>query len=140
MPAIHEYRHTVTDRDIDQLRHANNLSYLHWMQAAALEHSAAQGWPTEAYQALGAGWVVRSHHIDYLQPAFEGDSIVVRTWVADMKKVTSLRRYEILRPEADASVVLARAATDWAFVRFSTGVPQRIPPEVAGAFEVVETV
>ena len=46
--------------------------------AAALAHSAAEGWPAEAYQKLGAGWVVRSHQIEYLQPAFPGDQIVVQ--------------------------------------------------------------
>ncbi|MFN0056707.1 MAG: acyl-CoA thioesterase [Planctomycetales bacterium] len=137
MPAIFEWTHTVTPQDLDLLGHANNLSYLRWMQEAALAHSAAQGWPTEAYQKLGAGWVVRSHHIEYQQPAFEGNALCVRTWVADMKKVTSRRRYEIIRTAPDKEVVLAVAATDWAFIHFATGVPKRIPAEVAVAFAVV---
>lgn len=137
MPAIFEYAHTVTTEDLDLLGHANNLSYLKWMQSAALAHSAAQGWPTDAYTRLGAGWVVRSHRIEYLQPAFAGDVVVVRTWVADMKKVTSLRRYEIVRDGAGKLVLLAKAETDWAFIHYATGVPKRIPAEVAGAFEIV---
>lgn len=136
MPAIFEYPYTVAPEDIDILGHANNLAYLKWMQSAALAHSAAQGWPGAAYQALGAGWVVRSHHIEYLQPAFSGDEVVVRIWVADLKKVTSLRRYRIVR--ATDNVVLVTAATDWAFIHYATGVPKRIPHEVAQAFEVVE--
>ena len=63
-----------------------------------LAHSAAQGWPAERYHELGAGWVVRSHQIEYLRPAFAGESLVVRTWVAGFRKVTSLRRYKIIRP------------------------------------------
>src|SRR5690348_855798 len=121
MPAILEYPHRVTAEDLDLLGHANNLSYLKWMQSAALAHSAAQGWPTDSYTRLGAGWVVRSHRIEYLQPAFEGDVVVVRTWVADMKKVTSLRRYEIVRDASDKRVLLAKAETDWAFIHFATG-------------------
>lgn len=136
MPKIFEYRHTVTHDDLDLLGHANNLSYLRWMQSAALAHSAAQGWPTDAYQKLGAGWVVRAHQIEYRQPAFVRDAIVVRTWVADLKKVTSLRQYRILRATHEKEVLLATASTDWAFIHYATGVPKRIPPEVAGAFEV----
>jgi acyl-CoA thioesterase FadM len=34
-------------------------------------------------------------------------------------------------------VLLARAATDWAFIHFATGAPRRIPPEVSQAFETV---
>jgi acyl-CoA thioester hydrolase len=136
MPAVYEYPHIVTDDDIDSLGHANNLSYLKWMIDAAVAHSAVQGWTGDAYRQLGAGWVVRSHQIEYLQPAFAGDRVIVRTWVADMKKVTSLRRYKIVRPTADREVVLASAATDWAFIHFATGVPKRIPPEVSQAFEI----
>lgn len=136
MPAIFEFACTVETEDIDALGHASNLAYLKWMQSAALEHSAAQGWPGTAYQALGAGWVVRSHQIEYLKPAHSGDRIIVRTWVADLKKVTSLRRYRIVR--LSDGLLLATAATDWAFIHYATGMPRRIPVEVSQAFEVVE--
>ncbi len=135
MPAIFDWEYVVVERDLDGLGHANNISYLKWMQSAALAHSAAQGWPVEAYQTLGRGWVVRSHQIEYFASAHLGDKIVVRTFVANLKKVTSLRRFHILR--ASDNVVLAKAATDWAFIEYATGTPKRIPPEVAGAFEVV---
>ena len=136
MPAIFEWNHTVVDADLDGLGHANNISYLKWMQSAALTHSAAQGWPVEAYAALGSGWVVRSHFIEYLSPALRGDTIIVRTWVADMKKVTSLRRYRIVTARKDQEVVLAKAQTNWAFVDYRTSVPKRIPPQILGSFEI----
>ena len=136
MPAVYEHHHTVLAEEIDALGHVNNLAYLSWMQAAALAHSAAQGWPASRYHELGTGWVVRSHQIEYLRPAFAGEEIVVRTWVAGFRKVTSLRRYKIIRPADDR--VLATAATDWAFVNYRTGQPTRVPPEVIAAFELVE--
>ena len=136
MPDVFLYFHTVGPDEIDALGHANNVAYIEWMQAAAIAHTTAQGWPGQRYHELGAGWLVRSHHIDYHQPAMEGDVIAVRTWVATMKKVTSLRRYQILRRDDEA--LLATAATNWAFINFHTGRPTRIPPEVAGAFTVVD--
>lgn len=136
MPAIMEWTHTVVDTDLDGLGHANNVSYVKWMQSAALAHSAVQGWPVEAYAELGAGWVVRSHFIEYLSPALRGDTIVVRTWVADMKKVTSLRRFRMLTMRADKQILLARAETDWAFVDYQTTLPKRIPPSVINSFEI----
>lgn len=137
MPAILEWNHTVAETDLDQLGHANNIVYLKWMQSAALAHSAAQGWPTDAYAALGSGWVVRSHFIEYLSPALLGERIVVRTWVSDMKKVTSLRRFLIVTDRAEKEVTLATAETDWAFVDYKSGSPRRIPIEVARCFEIV---
>ena len=135
MPAIFEYTHTVAPEEIDILGHANNLAYVAWMQSAALAHSAAQGWPSEAYQRLGAGWVVRSHQITYRLPAFQGEQISVYTWVAGMRKATSLRRYQMVRNSDQKT--LAMAATDWAFVTYATGLPTRIPPEIIRSFELV---
>ena len=141
MPAIFELSLTVAPGDIDPQGHVNNVQYLSWMQSAALAHSAAQGWPHEEYLRLGAGWVVRSHTIEYLRPAFEGERVVIATWVADMKRVTSLRRYRILRRPSDTGepeTVLATAATDWVFIDFTTRLPKRIPPELSRAFEIVD--
>jgi acyl-CoA thioester hydrolase len=140
MPAIMEWNHTVTTADLDDLGHANNISYVKWMQSAALAHSAAQGWPAEAYAALGCGWVVRSHFIEYLSSALLGDKIVVRTWVAEMKKVTSLRRFLILTTRELSEVVLVKAETNWAFIDYVTGVPKRVPQQVSAAFEVPNVV
>ena len=117
---------------IDAQGHANNVCYVAWMQEAALAHSAAQGWPPAAYQRLGLGWVVRSHTIEYRRPAQAGNQITVKTWVATFKRVTSVRRYHVLR-KADG-VVLATAETKWAFINYSTGQPHRVPPEIVRAF------
>jgi acyl-CoA thioester hydrolase len=136
MPAVFEHQVTVAPQDIDALGHASNLCYLRWMQDAAVGHTTAQGWSGEDYLSLGAGWVVRSHQIEYLQPARVDEELVVQTWVATMGKVRSLRRYRVRR--RTDGVELARGATDWAFVDHASGAPRRVPPEVRDAFEVVE--
>lgn len=135
MPAVYLHRLMVRAEEIDLLGHANNLVYLQWMIDAALAHSAVQGWDQQRHLAAQAGWVVRSHQITYLAPALVDQHVTVRTWVAETKRVTSLRRYEMQR-DADRAV-LARAETLWAYVDFQTGAPKRIPPEVAAAFEIV---
>ena len=135
MPAIYLYEHTVTPDEIDGQGHVNNLVYLKWMQTAAVEHSTAQGWPSARYRESKIGWVVRSHFIEYRQPAFLDEPIVVKTWVCNFRKVTSLRRYKIIRKTDD--IVLAVAETEWAFLGLERRVPRRIPAELSGAFEVV---
>ena len=135
MPAVYEHHRTVLDAEIDGLGHANNVVYLHWMIDAAVAHSAAQGWTGERYQELGTGWVVRRHEINYLQPAFAGEEIVVRTWVADMRRVQSQRRFVIERIQD--GVKLVEATTNWAFINFKTGAPARIPAEVTDSFEII---
>lgn len=136
MVDVFHYRRHVRPEEIDELGHVGNLHYLQWAVDAAVAHSTAQGWDGEAYRRSGCAFVVRSHQIEYLRAAMPGDEIEIRTWVAGFRKVTSLRRYKILR--ASDNVVLARAATDWAFIKLSTGMPTRIPPEVQQAFTIVD--
>jgi acyl-CoA thioester hydrolase len=135
VPRLFLARIPVADADIDVNEHVNNLAYLRWMQDAATAHSEAQGWTLEAYSALGAGWFVRSHSIEYHLPAHAGDVLLLRTWVGEMKSSSCVRRFVFLR-EGDRRTV-ATARTRWAFVDSASGRPVRIPTEVASAFSIV---
>ncbi len=134
MPAVYEHLHIVHANEIDRLGHVNNVEYLRWMMTAALAHSGAQGWGPDEYDRLGAGFVVRSHQIKYLQSAMLGDELTVRTWVSDFKRMSSTRQYKIFRCRDEA--LLASATTEWAFVDFANMKLARIPPQVAEAFEI----
>ena len=118
--------------DIDSLGHVSNLVYLRWVLEAALAHSTAKGLDEAAYKARGQGWVVRRHEIDYVRAALAGDELVVETRVATVAAASSTRRTRILRE----GELLARAATNWAYVDFRTGRPMRIPDDVKSLFEV----
>jgi acyl-CoA thioester hydrolase len=71
-----------------------------------------------------------------LLPAFAGQELIVRTWVANFHKISSLRKYQILR--AADQVRLAIAETNWVFFGLEHRVPRRVPPELVAAFEIVE--
>ena len=123
---------TVREEDIDELDHANNLVYLKWSLKAAVAHSSHVGWTPERYRELGAGFVVRSHSIKYKRPARLGDCLTVVTWVDNMLRVSSLRKYEIRL----GSRLLALAETNWAFVEFETQKLRPIPAEIVNSFVV----
>ena len=112
---------------VDGNGHVNNVVYIQWMQDSAIHHAQASGC-NQVTDSLGATWVVRTHRIEYLRPAFSGDVITVLTWVADFRKVQSLRKYKIIR--ATDKAVIAQAETDWVFVDEKTGKPRTIPDEV----------
>lgn len=134
MNDVHVYRHRVAAGEIDELGHAGNVEFVKWLQHAAVDHSTALGWPGLRYRELGAGWVVRSHRITYLKPAYEGDRLEIRTWVADIRTATSLRKYEIRKTGGGR---IAVAETDWAFIDYASERPVRIPVEVRDSFPVV---
>jgi acyl-CoA thioester hydrolase len=136
LSAVHRYELKVPESAIDANRHVNNVEYVRWMQEAAVAHSDAVGC-TAATQAAGATWVVRTHRIEYRRPALTGDHLEVRTWIADYRKVVSLRKYEFHR--LGDGTLLAQGETDWVFVDLVTGRPKRIPPEIERLFEIGRT-
>ena len=115
---------------IDGNGHVNNVAYVQWMQDIAVEHYASIGGISA--QGADATWVVREHKVDYLLPAFEGEEIEIRTWVEDIRRVRSLRKYEFIR-KSDGKV-LVKGETDWVFVDTKSGRPLAIPAEVVKVF------
>ena len=125
---------TIPESAVDQNGHVNNVVYVQWMQEVAILHSDASG-GTRAMHAVGATWVVRSHKIEYLSPAFAGDEVAALTWVVNFRRVRSLRRYKFLKK--DDGTLLARGETEWVFVDARCGRPRTIPDDVMGAFPPV---
>jgi acyl-CoA thioester hydrolase len=123
----HTYQFTVPASAIDGNGHVNNIEYVRWMQDAAIAHSDAVGC-TAATAAHRALWVVRRHNIEYRRPAFVGDVIDIRTWIADCRMVSSRRKYEFVRP-AD-NTLLARGETDWVLLDAATFKPLAIPQDI----------
>jgi len=134
MSQVYQYKLTVPEETVDVNGHVNNLEYLRWMQSAAILHSDSQGC-TKVTTAVGATWVVRTHRVEYLRPAFAGEQIIVLTWVSNFRRVRSLRKYRIIRVEDNA--VLVEGETDWVFVDAQTGRLRSIPQNVIAAFEVL---
>jgi acyl-CoA thioester hydrolase len=131
---VYPYEFTVPDEAVDENGHVNNVMYVQWMQDAAVRHYEAMGGRQPTID-IGATWVVRSHMVEYLRPAFAGERIKVETWVVNMRRVRSLRRYRFLR--AADEQVLVRGETDWVFVDANTGTLRAIPVEVAGLFTLL---
>jgi acyl-CoA thioester hydrolase len=128
---VHEYEVVVDVSAIDANGHVNNVEFVRWMQDAAVRHADARGC-TAATAAAGATWVVRAHQVEYLRPAFAGDRVRVRTWVADYRRAFSTRRYRFTR--ATDGTPLARGETDWVFVDTQTGRPRSIPDAIKAMF------
>jgi acyl-CoA thioester hydrolase len=129
---LHEF--IIPKNAVDENGHVNNVNYVQWMQDAAVRHYEAMG-GRQITIDLGATWVVRSHTVEYLRPAFAGEHIKVLTWVANMRRVRSLRRYQFVRMEDEQ--LLVRGETDWVFVNINDGSPRAIPPEVAALFTLL---
>jgi acyl-CoA thioester hydrolase len=125
-----EYPVTVTQSDIDEMGHANNVVYLRWVQEAAAAH-----WNHIASPGLKKryAWVVVRHEIDYLLPAFLHDKLIARTWVGGHIGATSVRYVEIFH--AGTGKKLASAKTTWCLLDAVSLRPTRIDTTISTVFE-----
>ena len=131
---VYSYEFSIPESALDENGHVNNVQYVQWMQEAAIRHyESIAGIPPT--QALGATWVVRSHNIEYLRPAFAGERIQIQTWVVNIKRVRSLRRYRFIR--LSDGKLLVKGETDWVFVDASTGAPMTVPEEIVKIFPLL---
>ncbi len=133
MPISSTYTKTITipASVIDENGHVNNVAYVQWMQDIAVEHYASIG-GIEA-QGPDVTWVAREHHVEYLLPAYLGEEIEIRTWVENIRRVRSLRKYEFIR-KTDGKL-LVRGETDWVFMDVMTGSPKAVPESVTRVFQ-----
>lgn len=136
MPPVSTTLFKVRHYECDAYGHLNNANYLRYMEEAAFDASAAVGYDRARYQALGRLWLARETEIEYLRPARYGDTLAVRTWVEDFRRVRSRRRYEFYLLPADELV--AQASTDWVYLEAAAQRPLAVPPEMVAAFAGAE--
>ncbi len=129
---IFKHVFTVPTDAIDVNGHVNNVVYVQWMQDVATLHSNAVGLSRGVYEDNRAAWVARTHHIDYLSPTFEGEEVEALTWISNLKKVTSLRKYKFFRKSDGA--LLARAETNWVYIDLQSGKPKALNDLILNAF------
>jgi acyl-CoA thioester hydrolase len=127
---IFSYSFTVEGESIDFNGHVGNVTYLAWMVEAATRHAAHAGWDMHTCIRHGGTWVAKNHCIDYLRPAFAGDTLTMRTWLEEIGKIKAIRRYEILKEGR----LLAKGRSEWIYVDAENFRPIRIPEKMAEEF------
>ena len=131
-----DLRHTVTPDEIDAQGHVHNLRYLQWTLWAAGEHSKVAGWDSAEALRSGFGWVVRNDDVTYRPAAMAGDELTIRTWVSDIARFASRRKYLICRPVDQA--ILARVETRWVYVDLTRHRVVAIPDHVLSQIAVCD--
>lgn len=128
-PTLFEIPLAIEPSDIDQLGHVNNVTYLRWVQEAAVAHWTAAAPAADQAKVF---WIVLRHEIDYKRAALPGDELVARTWVGASTRLRFERFTEILRLRDGR--VLAEAKTLWCPIDARTMKPVEVSPEVRAIF------
>ncbi len=126
---------TVIADDIDIMGHTNNVVYLKWLEEVAWSHTNALGLGWALNTKLNRGMVARRHEIDYLAATYEGDELILATWIIGNDGKTGVyRAYQVVRV-SDKKTVL-RGRTRWVCVDIQSGKPKRMPVEFVEGYQV----
>ncbi|MDX2079005.1 MAG: YbgC/FadM family acyl-CoA thioesterase [bacterium] len=136
MSYIHTCEFAVRHYECDMYGHVNHANYLRYMQESAFSASAAVGFSAHRYEVLGLQWLAYETDVEYLQAARYGDVVTVKTWVADFRRVRSLRMYELF--VGDKRV--AQGSTDWVLLDTKAMYPTTITQEIIDAYSRGEVV
>ena len=123
------HQRKVSEEDLDDLHHVNNVRYVQWIQDIAKEH-----WEVRATEELKNTfiWVVIRHEIDYKKQAFLGDDILIETFVGETTFVTSERFVNI--KNAKTGEVLVAAKSNWCLLDADSKRPTKITQELRTVF------
>lgn len=127
---VYQKHITVSEDDLDDQEHVNNVRYVQWIQDVAQEHWESRA---TADQKKGVAWVVVRHEIDYKMEALLKDEILLETRIIDTTHVTSLR--EVVIKNKLSGKLLAKAKTTWCLLDQKTKKPQRISEELKQIFQ-----
>jgi acyl-CoA thioester hydrolase len=133
MAFIYQKNLHVRSYELNRAGEVNHAVFLQWFQEAAFEASAARGFGMNAYDAMGAAWVMREIDVEFQDAAHYQDQIEISTWVSDFQRVRSHREYQARR--ASDRALLAIARVDWVFLDSTTLALRRVPPEMGARFE-----
>ncbi len=119
----------VTQKDLDNLNHVNNVRYLEWVQEISKAH-----WEKAVEKSISSQflWVVRNHTITYHQSAVLSDELKISTWILEWKGPLSIRFVEIKNNKSQQ--LLVSATTEWCLLNPKTWKPVRVPEHIKKLF------
>ncbi len=126
---VFEQTITVTQNDLDELNHVNNVRYVQWINDVSKAHWYNKATPDMLKSYV---WVVLKHHIDYKNAAFFNDMIKLKTYVILTKGVKSIRVVEMYNENTNK--LLVKSETNFCLLTKATLKPTRIPEEISNLF------
>ena len=131
MAPVYTARVTVRHHELDSAGRVHPSVYLRYIAEAAIEASTALGYDAAWYAAAGGLWIIRRSTLVVTRPVVAGETVTIRTWVEDFRRVRSERRYEL---HDGTGAPCAEARTDWVYVDAATGRPRRVPADLEASF------
>lgn len=126
---------TVRPSDIDINRHVHQSIYLDYVLFARYDQmKRCYKMPMEKFFEMGYSWATKSTYIEFNKPLFLGETIIVRTWVEEIRKKSVKVCYQIFKKKTKD--IAAEGFAVYVLVNAQNGKPEIIPAEMAKKYSV----
>ena len=126
---------TVRPSEIDINRHVHQSVYLDYVLFARYDQiRRCYKMPMEEFFKRGYTWATKSTYIEFHNPVFLGEKVVVRTWVQKIRRSSVEVHFQILKKETE--VVAAEGYAVFVLINISTGKPEKISEEMIKKYSV----
>ncbi|WP_396588210.1 acyl-CoA thioesterase [Bermanella sp. R86510] len=116
----------VSADDTDRLGHTNNQVYIKWMEEISWRHIEQHGLTWDKQTQENRAMAIHRTDIEYLQASYEGDALVMATWITSCERqLTTSRHFQCVRP-ADGKTII-QANSHYVSIDLKTGKPARMP-------------
>lgn len=130
-PHAFSFNIDISEKDIDELNHVNNIVYFKWVQQAATAHWESVTTPEQRNRWW---WVVRRHEIDYLRPCFLNDAVKAYTWVLPAGSNASDRIVVFKNTSTDK--IITQVKTTWVLIDPATQRSAMLPDDIRQLFGI----
>ena len=125
----------ILPNHIDVNGHVHHSAYLDFLLAARYDQMArCYKMSMDDFWKLHLTWFVRRYDITYKTPIEMGDTVIVRTWVADVSKMSVDIGFEMVSKKTAKQAT--RGVARYVLVDASTGRPARIPQEAVEKYSI----
>lgn len=125
----------VRPDDIDMNQHVHNSVYFDYVLAARYDQMArCYKMSMEEFLKAGFSWVVKTAHIEYKRPLNLGDTMIVRTKIAEVHKDGVKVDFEIFKKP---NLKLCSSGWfDYKMINIQTGRAEIIPPWIVEKYSI----
>ncbi|UCC40595.1 MAG: acyl-CoA thioesterase [Candidatus Aminicenantes bacterium] len=126
---------SVRPNEIDINRHVHQSVYLDYILFARFDQmKRCYKMSMEEFFKMGYSWTTKAIHLEFIKPICLGETVIVRTWVEEVRKKSVKVSYQILKK--GTKEIVTEGWGVYVLIGISTGKPEIIPEKVIKKYSI----
>jgi len=135
MSAKFETELIVRPSEIDINRHVHQSVYLDYVLFARYDQMRrCYKMPMEEFFKRGYSWATKSTYVEFKSPIFLGETVIVRTWVEEIRKKSVKIGFQIIKKKSEE--IAAEGKAVYVLISLRSGKPELIPEGIRRKYSI----